>query len=403
MKLANFIGIGIFLLIFLFVGIGVVPFEKLIGIDSFTIMFIVFMVLFAIYLIGLIVFVALNRRKRIIEVVEFSAPEGMTPADAGYVIDKTIDDRDISALLVYWAAKKYLEIDEKEDKNVLLKKLKDADDKMKDYEKILFNAIFSRGEEVNVKDLPKILQPSAVNISSLIKKENNKKYFSEKASSGATMFTLGITAVLVFLSYFFGTGGNFSVFCGVAIFIISTIFSSVSSKVYVQKRLKGIAAYVAGLILFLVCAALNMVFAANHFYVLLLLGMASLLCLITFILCPLIEYRNKEGRAVLGRLLGLKKYIELAEKDKMEKMVNENPELYYEVMPYAYVLNVSDEWIEQFNFVKKINSKERKNTAIAIGVLGAAFMLGAGGEILGGLLSHPRRSNLRGRLNRRRR
>ena len=125
MKLANFIGIGIFLLIFLFVGIGVVPFEKLIGIDSFTIMFIVFMVLFAIYLIGLIVFVVLNRRKRIIEVVEFSAPEGMTPADAGYVIDKTIDDRDISALLVYWAAKKYLEIDEKEDKNVLLKKLKE--------------------------------------------------------------------------------------------------------------------------------------------------------------------------------------------------------------------------------------------------------------------------------------
>ena len=228
MKLANFIGIGIFLLIFLFVGIGVVPFEKLIGIDSFTIMFIVFMVLFAIYLIGLIVFVVLNRRKRIIEVVEFSAPEGMTPADAGYVIDKTIDDRDISALLVYWAAKKYLEIDEKEDKNVLLKKLKDADEKMKDYEKILFNAIFSRGTEVNVKDLPKILQPSAVNISSLIKKENNKKYFSSKASNGATMFTLGITAVLVFLSYFFGTGGNFSVFCGVAIFIISTIFSSVS-------------------------------------------------------------------------------------------------------------------------------------------------------------------------------
>ena len=84
-------------------------------------------------------------------------------------------------------------------------------------------------------------------------------------------------------------------------------------------------------------------------------------------------------------------------------MVKENPELYYQVLPYAYVLNVSDEWIEQFNFVKKINSKERKNTAIAIGVLGTAFMLGAGGEILGGLLSHPRRSNLRGRRNRRRR
>ena len=77
---------------------------------------------------------------------------------------------------------------------------------------------------------------------------------------------------------------------------------------------------------------------------LLLISFATLVTLITFILCPLVEYRNADGKRMLGQdCLGLKKYIELAEKDQMEKLVKDNPELYYHVLPYAYVLGVSDE------------------------------------------------------------
>ena len=400
MKFLNFIGIGIFLLIFLFIGIGIIPFEKFFGIDSFLVFFGVFMVVLVGMLIGVVVFTILKRRKPVIEVVEFSAPEGMTPADAGYLIDGRVDDRDISALLVFWAEKKYLEIEEKEGGEVILKKLKDADEGMKEYEKNMFSAIFAGATEVNIKQLSKLLQPISGGLSTQIKKDNDKRYYDAKTKNWSSFFAIGSALLLVFISYFLGTGGNFSIFCGVVIFAISAIFASVSSKVYVQKKIKSMVLYILGLVLFLVCAALNLVFAFNNLYVLLLISFATLVTLITFILCPLVEYRNADGKRMLGRLLGLKKYIELAEKDKMEKLVKDNPELYYQVLPYAYVLGVSDEWIGKLNFVKEINSKNRKNTALAVGVIGAVMLFGGAAEILGGLLSGPSKSNRKNKAKR---
>ena len=383
---------GVVLAVLLF-GISVVPFERWTGIDSMTIIFSVFMVILGAYLIGLIVFVVINRRKKIVEVVEFSAPDDMTPADAGYVIDRKVDDRDVSALLIYWAQKKYLQVDKQEDNSVTLKKLKDADEHMKVYEKTLFNAIFQNAQEVNLKDLPTLIHPVANNIRNQIKVENDNKYFSAKKSGAATWMTLGITCMLIFLSYFLGGGGGFSVFCGFVIFIISTIFSNVSSKVYVQRRIKGIVSYFLGILLFLIFAVLNLIFSFNNLYALILVFVTTVLCLLTYILCPLIEFRNEAGKRVLGSLLGLKNYIELAEKEKMEKMVHKTPDVFYQVMPYAYVLNVSNEWIEEFNFVKTIDKKNRKETTLALGLLVALFVFGDGVEILGGLFGGGSKQN----------
>ncbi len=383
----NLVGIGIFFIIFLFVGLSVIPFENWTNLDSYFIMFIIFSVICGIYLIGLIVFVILNRKKKIIEVVEFSAPDGMTPADAGYVIDKSIDDRDISSLLIYWAEKKYIEIIQNEDKTVILKKLKDADDKMKVYEQTMFNTVFSQKVEVNLKDLPVIIKPITSAIKKQIKDENNKKYFNSKIESTSTWLTLGITCLLVFLSYFFGSGGTFSIICGVIIFAISTIFSNICNKVYIQKKLKAIILYIVGIVLFLIFALLNLVYSFTNLYVLGLITITTFLCLLTYILCPFLEYRTKEGQFVVGRLLGLKKYLEVTEKEKIEMLIKENPEYFYNIIPYAYVLNVSNEWIENYNFVKTINKKERNELIAGISLLTALFIFGEGFSIIGELFS----------------
>ena len=383
----NLIGIGIFFIIFLFVGLSVIPLENWTNLDSYFIMFIIFSVICGIYLIGLIVFVILNRKKKIIEVVEFSAPDGMTPADAGYVIDKSIDDRDISSLLIYWAEKKYIEIIQNEDKTVILKKLKDADDKMKVYEQTMFNTVFSQKVEINLKDLPVIIKPITSTIKKQIKDENNKKYFNSKIESTSTWLTLGITCLLVFLSYFFGSGGTFSIICGVIIFAISTIFSNICNKVYIQKKLKAIILYIVGIVLFLIFALLNLVYSFTNLYVLGLITITTFLCLLTYILCPFLEYRTKEGQFVVGRLLGLKKYLEITEKEKIEMLIKENPEYFYNIIPYAYVLNVSNEWIENYNFVKTINKKERNELIAGISLLTALFIFGEGFSIIEELFS----------------
>ena len=41
-------------------------------------------------------------------------------------------------------------------------------------------------------------------------------------------------------------------------------------------------------------------------------------------------------------------FIEIAEKDKLEKLIDENPSYYYKVLPYAQVMGVSDVWENKF-------------------------------------------------------
>ena len=389
----NLIGIGIFIIIFIFVGLSVIPLQNWTNLNSNFIMFILFSVICGIYLIGLVVFIILNRKKKIIEVVEFSAPDEMTPADAGYVIDKNIDDRDISSLLIFWAEKKYIEIIQNEDKSINLKKLKEVDDKMKTYETTMFNTIFAQKSEVNLKALPTILKPIVPTIKKQIKDENNKKYFNAKIESTSSWLTLGITCLLVFLSYFFGSGGTFSIICGVIIFAISTIFSNISNKVYIQKKLKSIIIYIAGIVLFLIFALLNLIYSFTNLYILALISINSFLCLLTYVLCPFLEYRTKEGRLVVGRLVGLKRYLEITEKEKIEMLIKENPKHFYDIIPYAYVLNVSNEWIENFNFVKTINKKERNEIIAGISLLAAVLLFGEGLAIFGDLFGSTKTKN----------
>ena len=81
--------------------------------------------------------------------------------------------------------------------------------------------------------------------------------------------------------------------------------------------------------------------------------------LIGFILCMVCTYliyffylivtkRTEYGNKVLGEVNGFKKFLETAEKDKLESLVHDDPSYFYNILPYAYVLGVSDAWIKQF-------------------------------------------------------
>ena len=61
--------------------------------------------------------------------------------------------------------------------------------------------------------------------------------------------------------------------------------------------------------------------------------------------------RSKYGIEMLGRIRGFKNFLETAEKDRLEFLVNENPTYFYDILPYTYVLNVSDKWIERFEAI----------------------------------------------------
>ena len=58
--------------------------------------------------------------------------------------------------------------------------------------------------------------------------------------------------------------------------------------------------------------------------------------------------RTEEYTLVLGEILGFKEFITVTEEDKIKFMLEDNPELFYDILPYAQVLGVTKEWEDKF-------------------------------------------------------
>ncbi|MGL4485372.1 MAG: DUF2207 family protein, partial [Anaerovoracaceae bacterium] len=58
--------------------------------------------------------------------------------------------------------------------------------------------------------------------------------------------------------------------------------------------------------------------------------------------------RTKYGAETLGKILGFKNFIKTAEQSKLEMLAKEDPEYFYDVLPYAYVLGLSKVWVNNF-------------------------------------------------------
>ena len=61
--------------------------------------------------------------------------------------------------------------------------------------------------------------------------------------------------------------------------------------------------------------------------------------------------RTTYGKKMLTKIKGFKNYLETVEKDKLETLVMQDSEYFYNILPYAYVLGVSDIWINKFETI----------------------------------------------------
>ena len=78
----------------------------------------------------------------------------------------------------------------------------------------------------------------------------------------------------------------------------------------------------------------------------------GIICMLGMVLCLVyLPKRTKYGNEMLGKLRGFKNFLETAEKEKLEALVMQNPNYFYDILPYTYVLGVSDKWIKKFESI----------------------------------------------------
>ena len=52
---------------------------------------------------------------------------------------------------------------------------------------------------------------------------------------------------------------------------------------------------------------------------------------------------------IIAKVMGFRNYLDVAEKNQIELLAEENANYFYDILPYAYVLNVSKKWIDKFD------------------------------------------------------
>ena len=98
-----------------------------------------------------VLYLCFGRDEKIIPSIEFEPPQNMDSAAVGYVIDGIAEDKDILSLILYWADKGNLWIEEEEEYLMTLHKLKELPKEAPSYQHTVFRRLFENGDSVYFK------------------------------------------------------------------------------------------------------------------------------------------------------------------------------------------------------------------------------------------------------------
>jgi uncharacterized membrane protein len=240
-------------------------------------------------------------------VAEYDVPDNLTPMEVVGILNQKVTAENISAEIIYLATQGYLKITQTEERTLgifkstdyELSKLKNFSDLPGAFDQELLNALFSSGTEtVKLSELKNIFYKNIGPITTAVM-ENllNKSYYKNLGSGAAKNYAivLTVTAALLAIGRFFVFEANIlPILLSV---IVSVIIYNIFAKFFPAKTEKGVATK---------------------------------------------EY-----------ILGLKDYLQIAEKDRLlfHNAPDKKPEIFEKLLPYAMVLGVANIWAKEFESI----------------------------------------------------
>ena len=288
-------------------------------------------------------------------VINFEAPNKMNPLLMGKLIDGKIDSEDITSMIFYWADKGYLKINLDDQRDpAIIRIVKALPQDAPDYEQLMFAEMFDGQDAIKPSMLKYKFYRTVDRVTKTVN-DRTKELYEKKsvilsyalALLGGLM--LGLAPLVLALSQI----SLHYLIIAPFIAIVPLFFVNVFSMGLVNNKYKS----KKGVKIAFICAAIGISALTTLFYTLFvpsfILGIIPkiLLCLIacaTAGTAVIIITRTKEYTEQLNEIVGFKNFIELVEKDKLEKLLEDDPQFYYHVLPYAQVLGVSDKWEDKF-------------------------------------------------------
>jgi uncharacterized membrane protein YgcG len=251
-------------------------------------------------------------------VPQYDVPDGLTPMEVAGIVNQGVTSADISSEIIYLATKGYLKIKYVDNKilgfikntDYELELLRRYDDLPNEFDKTLLNHVFALnagpGEKIKLSDLKNSFYTRVPIITkSALQTLLDKQYYSNLKieSSGA--------AKAISSSFFILLWGGIIVY-----HLIDSVFSAVAVSI-------SPVPIIASVILSIIIGA---------------------------VFHSLMPAKTIKGVAAKEYILGLKDYLQIAEKDRLNfhNAPEKRPEIFEKLLPYAMVLGVASAWSKEF-------------------------------------------------------
>ena len=342
-----------------FVGAGI-------EIDQMT--YVYFAVPAVLFLIVLGLWSKYGKDKKIFVKPEYFPPEGKNSLDVGFLYKGAAGSEDVLSLLIYLANKGYLTIEETDEKQLfgtkkgfILRKVKEYDGKNSN-EKTFFKGLFKSGDEVKSKDLyDKFYKTTTSIIADVNKSENRNKIFEKRGKIIALAVLMVLISMISISIPPFMDLGDYSLIIMSVMFPGMGFTAMALGIIYMftakTKSARGAFAFLIfwgmafGGVPFIFMIIPELLYEPVYLYGY-AIGMAFIIAQIVVV--RLLPKRTDYGVQMLAEIQGFKDFLTSVEKDRIEQMVEQYPNYFFDILPYTYVLGISDKWIKKF---EEINLK----------------------------------------------
>ena len=335
----------------------------------------VYWICFALGIVALIVPIVViwlngKKRREVVVTPEFYPPKGYSPLDIARAYRGKIKAEDFASLVIFWASKGYVSMKTEEDDSVTVTKLKDVpkpelDDRLfesKAMEKNYFDALFASGDTVTFsqgQNAKRDVQSAAAKLYKIEKKKEKNLRLPRIVI--AVFATLPLFLFVIWNAILgWGQWAMLVMLLFPIIAIIAALYfdAPIFFKIFWSLIFGGIPLVMLALslsssydILYL-CYVLSIVFVMSN-------------CSVLFL-----KANSKEELEDMGKILGFKNFLVTAELDRLEMLIKDNPNYYYDILPFCYVYGITDVMEEKFDSLH-IPKPEYcgNNSAVAFGIL----------------------------------
>lgn len=326
----------------------------------------------------------------------------MLPVQMGKIIDDTCSDEDVTSLIFYWASEGYIALDERDGETYLIK-LRELEP-VRGYEKKLFDKIFVYGTareysddpftehssgatntvcpqcgspmigrycgncgfdthtshsdagiiEVSLSKLKGVMSGEIMDCKNSVNNEYRGKFYTNASKTASrvmsvlcAVFAVGISVLTSFRVAF--PLFNFFGFLSIIPVILSAVLGNYVAKNYFKlpdkKRKIMLGACFVLTALLAILTSLVIPFDVMGWGEKILF---AVLLTVPSCIAPFMLVREKSYDEQLNSIIGFRDFLRDAEKDRLETLLADDPQYYYNILPYANVLGVSDIWEKKF-------------------------------------------------------